>query len=201
MPYRNVTDEELIRRYQQGEQAAFEELCRRYYQYVYTIFISKKLNAEDARDLTQDVFVKLITKLIGFKFQAKFKTYLFRAVRNHFLDYLKGKRKNQVSWDEAIENEENLVTKPAVLMDPVELENKLDLENHELQRIISFCIQSFKNHKIRSVILLKIMGLSLIQIESLTGLKLTYVNSIWTKNKTRFWLCVERHYRIGFDPI
>ncbi len=201
MPYRNVTDEELIRRYQKGEQMPFEELVRRYYQYVYTIYLSKKLGADDALDLTQDVFTKLITKLIGFRFQSKFKTYLYRTVRNHFLDYLKRKRKNQVPWDEAIENDKNVTTNSTQFIDPVELENKLDLENHELQHIINFCIQGFKNHKIRSVILLKITGFSLLQIENITGLKLTYVNSIWTKNKIRFWLCVERHYRVGFNPI
>lgn len=197
MPFRHVTDEELIRRYQKGDRTSFEELIRRYYPYVYTIYLSKKLGVDDARDLTQDVFVKLITKLIGFRFQSKFKTYLYRVIRNHFLDYLKRKRKNHVSWDEIDENDKKLTTSD----DPINLENKLDLENHELQRIIGFCIQNFNNHKIRSVIVLKLTGFSLLQIENITGLKLTYVNSIWTKNKSRFWLCVERHYRIGFNPV
>lgn len=201
MPYRNVTDEELIRRYQKGEQAAFEELVRRYYQYVYATYLSKKFSADDALDLTQDVFTKLITKLIGFKFQSKFRTYLYRAVRNHLIDFFKRKRKNQVSWDEAMENEKDLAMGTDGGVDPDELDKKLDLENHQLQHIVSFCIQNFKNHKIRSVVLLKIMGFSLLQIEKLTDLKLTYINSIWTKNKIRFWLCVEHHYRAGFNPV
>lgn len=81
-------DNELIKQYQNGSVAAFDELVRRHLDEVYGFFIKFTNNPMDAEDLAQDVFLKLYKSLKKFRFEADFKTYLYRVNVNAANNYL-----------------------------------------------------------------------------------------------------------------
>ena len=81
-------DNELIQQYQNGSNAAFDELVRRYLDEVYNFFIKITTDSMDAEDLAQDVFLKLHKSLKKFRFEANFKTYLYRVNVNAANNYL-----------------------------------------------------------------------------------------------------------------
>ena len=81
-------DNELIKQYQKGSNAAFDELVRRYLDEVYNFFIKITNDPMDAEDLAQDVFLKLYKSLKIFRFEANFKTYLYRVNVNAANNYL-----------------------------------------------------------------------------------------------------------------
>jgi len=81
-------DNELIRQYQDGSIAAFDELVRRYLDETYYFFIKITNDPMDAEDLAQDVFLKLYKSLKKFRFEAYFKTYLYRVNINAANNYL-----------------------------------------------------------------------------------------------------------------
>ena len=81
-------DNELIQQYQRGSNAAFDELVRRYLDEVYNFFIKITNDPMDAEDLAQDVFLKLHKSLKKFRFEANFKTYLYRVNVNAANNYL-----------------------------------------------------------------------------------------------------------------
>ncbi|MEE9574214.1 MAG: sigma-70 family RNA polymerase sigma factor, partial [Candidatus Neomarinimicrobiota bacterium] len=81
-------DNELIKQYQNGSVAAFDELVRRYLDEVYMFFIKFTNDQMDAEDLAQDVFLKLYKSLKKFRFEAEFKTYLYRVNVNTANNYL-----------------------------------------------------------------------------------------------------------------
>ncbi len=85
-------DNELIRQYQNGSVAAFDELVRRYIDEVYRFFIKFTNDQMDAEDLAQDVFLKLYKSLKKFRFEAEFKTYLYRVNVNAANNYLRRSR-------------------------------------------------------------------------------------------------------------
>ncbi len=81
-------DNELIRQYQNGSVTAFDELVRRYLDETYHFFVKITNDPMDAEDLAQDVFLKLYKSLKKFRFEANFKTYLYRVNINAANNYL-----------------------------------------------------------------------------------------------------------------
>ena len=79
----------------EGNQPSLEDFYRRYATPVYCYFRAKKVDQETAKDLTQDLFVKLSNgKLLGHlqPRRHRFRFYLIKAARNQWIDYLKKKR-------------------------------------------------------------------------------------------------------------
>ncbi|NHZ85095.1 MAG: sigma-70 family RNA polymerase sigma factor [Planctomycetia bacterium] len=85
-------DNELIKRYQNGSVGAFDELVRRHLDEVYRFFIKFTNDPMDAEDLAQDIFLKLYKSLKKFRFEAEFKTYLYRININAANNYLRRNR-------------------------------------------------------------------------------------------------------------
>jgi RNA polymerase sigma-70 factor (ECF subfamily) len=81
-------DNELIRQYQAGSIAAYNELVRRYLNDTFRFFVKLTNDEMDAEDLAQDVFLKLHKSLKKFRFESEFKTYLYRVNVNTANNYL-----------------------------------------------------------------------------------------------------------------
>lgn len=69
-----------------GDRAALEKLVLRHQAWVYNIAIRMVLRPQDAEEVTQEVLVKVITKLSTFKGQSTFRTWLYRIAANHVLN-------------------------------------------------------------------------------------------------------------------
>jgi RNA polymerase sigma-70 factor, ECF subfamily len=65
-----------------GDREAFRALYETYKDDVYSIAWSFTANEETARDVTQDVFVKLLQSISRFRGESSFRTWLFRLVAN-----------------------------------------------------------------------------------------------------------------------
>ena len=77
-----VTRDELVRRAQAGEEAAFEALYRAHAGRVYALCLRMAGDAGDAKALTQDVFVRAWEQLGTFRGEAAFATWLHRLTVN-----------------------------------------------------------------------------------------------------------------------
>ncbi|MFN3822249.1 MAG: RNA polymerase sigma factor, partial [bacterium] len=86
-------DAELIQRAQGGEAQAFEALMNKYRTRVASIAYQVLGNYEDARDVTQEVFIKLYQGIRTFDPQKKFFTWLYRLTVNAAIDYLRVKKR------------------------------------------------------------------------------------------------------------
>ena len=100
------TDNELIKEFQEGKEAAFNELVDRYLSSTYGFFTKFTDSKEEAEDLAQDVFIKMHKALKKFRFESEFKTYLYRANINMSNTYLRrNKWKNMLHLDQISEPE------------------------------------------------------------------------------------------------
>jgi RNA polymerase sigma-70 factor (ECF subfamily) len=85
-------DLKLIRRCKRGEEAAFQEVLQRYRGPVYNLCWRMTRNDEDARDLGQEVFIKVFSLLDRYDEQYAFSSWLFRIATNHCIDHLRRQR-------------------------------------------------------------------------------------------------------------
>lgn len=86
------TDEELARAWARGETDPFEELVLRYSAAVYAFCLRMTGCAEDAEDLTQEVFLQLLRALPRARTDMPFRPWIFVIARNKCLDHLKRRR-------------------------------------------------------------------------------------------------------------
>jgi len=80
---------DIIRRAQAGDREAQTELILSQQHYVYSIAMSVLKNPEDAADLTQDAFVRLVRVLPQYTGESRFTTWLYRLVVNLGRDELR----------------------------------------------------------------------------------------------------------------
>jgi RNA polymerase sigma-70 factor, ECF subfamily len=97
----NTSDTQLILKAQQGDMSAFEELVYRYDRQVLNIAKSFRNSDDDAKDIYQEVFIRVFRGIKNFQFKSEFSTWLFRITTNVCISYQNGK-KNTDSIDKEI---------------------------------------------------------------------------------------------------
>ena len=70
------SDEELMLSCRDGDEGAFETLYRRYEKPIFSFIYRMVLTAEDAEDLCQETFFKVVRAKKEYRVTAKFKTWL-----------------------------------------------------------------------------------------------------------------------------
>ena len=78
---------DLVRRAQEGDEAAFERLARSVYQQVFRWALVQTGDPDDADDVTQEVLVVLHRRLKTYSGEARFTSWLFRVTRNAALQH------------------------------------------------------------------------------------------------------------------
>lgn len=90
-------DRELVQRAQSGSREALDLLITRHQPWIYNIVLRMVYLPQDAEDATQEVLIKLTTKLSTFAGRSSFRTWLYRIVVNHILN-MKRTRADEVGW-------------------------------------------------------------------------------------------------------
>src|SRR5437016_5172145 len=130
---------QLVRRAKRGDDAAFEELVRRYDRNVFRIAQHITQNREDAEDVVQDAFLKAYTNLNQFQGQSKFYTWLVRIAVNEALMKLRRRRpERMVSLDEDVKTEEDSVPREVADWSP---NPEQQYNQAELKEILTKTIQ------------------------------------------------------------
>jgi len=88
---REVSDEDLYRRFAKGEERAFRLLLDRHGDKVLGYLTKFFGDRELATDLTQDVFIRVISAARRFRGDSSFTTFLFRIVRNLCIDHMRSR--------------------------------------------------------------------------------------------------------------
>ncbi|MEP5602777.1 MAG: sigma-70 family RNA polymerase sigma factor, partial [Algibacter sp.] len=84
--YTDYDDTKLVQLSIDGDKKALQNLIIRHQLFVYNLALKMVGNIQDAEDLTQEVFIKVITALAKFKGDSKFTTWLYRITVNHFIN-------------------------------------------------------------------------------------------------------------------
>ena len=82
----DVTDEDLVLQAQNGDWDALEHLIGRHQAWIFNIAVRMVRKPQEAEDITQEVLLKMLTKLGTFQGKSSFRTWLYRIVVNHVLN-------------------------------------------------------------------------------------------------------------------
>lgn len=86
---------EVIRRAQSGDAAAFEELVDAYQGVLYNLALRMTGNREDARDLTQTVFLKVWRRIADYDSKYRFYSWVYRITLNESLNWVTRRRRHE----------------------------------------------------------------------------------------------------------
>src|SRR6266576_6330518 len=90
-------DAELVEQAKNGDRAALEKLVLRHQAWIYNIAVRMVFKPHDAEEVTQEVLVKVITKLRTYKGESTFRTWLYRIAANHVLNMKRRSAETQVT--------------------------------------------------------------------------------------------------------
>lgn len=164
-----VTDQEVIHRVVQGEQALFEILIRRYNSVLYKIARGFGYNHQDAEDLMQDAHVAAYLNLASFEQRSSYKTWLSRIMVNKCIYKKTYGYYNKEKPAASIVNEH---AQP-ILMPVIENANRV-IDNKELTRIIEYGIHQLPEIYRTVFILREVEGFNVAETADI--LKITPVN-------------------------
>ena len=88
-------DQELVQLAKGGSRAAVEELVVRHQGWIYNLALRMVHHPEDAKDTTQEVLIKLFTRLSTFDGRSSLRTWLYRIVVNHLLNMKRGRAESR----------------------------------------------------------------------------------------------------------
>src|SRR6266481_4845284 len=105
-------DADLVVRARAGEREALERLVERHQRWIYNIALRMLYHPQDAEDATQEILVKVLTRLSSFDGRSGFRTWLYRVVFNHLLNMKRGREELKVTtfsaYGEALDNTPDL---------------------------------------------------------------------------------------------
>ena len=109
-------DSQLIAQARAGDKAAFGELVNHYYEMVYAVALGVVNQRETARDVAQNVFIKVFREINRFEGKSKFKTWLYRIAVNAAIDESRRvRRTDSLDMTDASDDDDK---KPLVITDP-----------------------------------------------------------------------------------
>lgn len=170
-----LSDLSLVERCRANDDAAFSEVVARYKAKIYNYVYRMTGSADDAEDLTQEVFIRLYTSIDSFRGQSSLNTWLFRIAGNLCIDRFR-RVKNRVpaySLDEPV-GEGDVQTQEVA--DETYAPHRL-LQNAEMAEQIQAALSKLPE-KLRAPLLLHdIEGLPYEEIAQIAGCPLGTVKS------------------------
>ncbi|MBV9489723.1 MAG: sigma-70 family RNA polymerase sigma factor, partial [Verrucomicrobia bacterium] len=82
---------------QGGDKVALEQLIRRHQPWVFNVALRMLWHREAAEDATQEILIKVVTKLSTYRHQSRFRTWLYRVAANHLLNVRKSELEHQTT--------------------------------------------------------------------------------------------------------
>lgn len=172
----NIGEIVLLDRCKAGDVAAWDSLIRRYEKSVYKFAYSLCRNHEEAGDIAGQVFLRLYQNLHTFRNEASFTSWLFRIVRNTYLDLcVRPAHRGHLSLD-AGPNNDNEPSTGRDIMDPSPSPETLCME-HETAQLLAKAIHHLPAYQRQVLRMYHSEGKSYEEIAEATGLSIGTVKS------------------------
>ncbi len=167
----DLTDEELMLAYRDGDAHAFEQLYLKHKGGLYRYFLRKCGNASIAEELFQDVWMKLINARERYEVKAKFATWLYQLAHNHFIDHYR-KHSISASMNQNFQDDE-LENIPAGNNQQPEQQAEFQQQMETMLQLIS----ELPDEQREAFLLREEAGMSLAEIAEVTGVNIETAKS------------------------
>ncbi len=165
-------ENDLIRKALVGDANALNMLVDKHKEFAYAVAFRILQDHEDAKDITQDSFLKALENLSKFREEAKFSTWLYRVVHNESLLLLRKRKKESTTTDR------------------VDIQTSLDeeeLENNQLsqQKSLNEAIEELPSKERTIIELFYLEEKSVKDIQMITGFSLANVKVILHRTREK----------------
>jgi len=163
-------EREVVIEWKKGNKKAYESLVRHYMTDAYMVAYGFVRDADDARDLSQDAFIKAYQARESFDASRPFYPWLYRILKNHCLNFLKrGSRKSG-----SLFYADNPARERFVSPTPTPLQ---DLERKERKKIVHAAIELLSEDHREIVVLKNFKGCSYTEIAEILDIPIGTVMS------------------------
>ncbi|MBF0505129.1 MAG: RNA polymerase sigma factor [Candidatus Omnitrophica bacterium] len=158
--------EDILTRASQGDIQAFEEVYKTTSSFVYNVALRIVNNQEDAKEVTQEVFIIIYNKLKNFRFESAFKTWVYRITANYAINFAKkNSRIKTAPFDEALGE------------GAVENEAEAHIEEEHQSQAVENLLKEINPDQRACVVLRNIEGLSYQEIAKALNININTVRS------------------------
>jgi len=166
------TDEQLIGRFQAGDERAYVELVNRYKDRLFNFIFPFFGDVEQSEDVVQDTMLRLYEKKHYYKEIAKFSTWIYTIARNLANTELRKRKRRKTTYLSQMSKEERQYDIPAI-QDDVDQ----DLQNEFMRNRINQAIDALPDHFKTVIILRDIQELSYDDISNIVEVPLGTIKS------------------------
>jgi RNA polymerase sigma factor (sigma-70 family) len=187
-----LTELELIEQLKLKDEKAFKTIVDTWQDMVYNTVLGIVQNAEDAEDVSQEVFIQVYESIKNFKGDSKFSTWIYRIAVTKSLDLLRRKkRKKRFAFIQSLfgKNDE-LVNDPPDFFHP-----GVAAENKENAAVLFKAIAALPDNQNTAFVLSKIEGLSYQEVSEVMQMTEASVDSLLHRAKTNLRKKLGDHYR------
>jgi RNA polymerase sigma-70 factor (ECF subfamily) len=158
-----VEDLELVRRFKNGDESAFDQLVRNHRPRIFAVLYRLVRNREDANDLSQDVFIRVFRSLSKFREESRLSTWLYRIAVNLAFNHLRRRRRVAQSRVEVPVDEETMLELPT------QSTPQGDFHQSELRQAIRTAVESLPERQRAVFVLRQYDGLKNQEIAQVLG--------------------------------
>jgi RNA polymerase sigma-70 factor (ECF subfamily) len=165
------TDEELVTAFRAGNLSAFDELVQRWERKIQGAVYRIMGSGEDARDLTQETFLRAYRGLSTFKSEARFSSWLYQIALNLCRDRLRQKKgRTLVGLDD-------LDPTTAARIDRIAPTAHEQVEARDLSELVSAAMAELPEEQREVIVLKEYQGLTFQEIADLMRVPVSTVKT------------------------
>ena len=184
-----INDAVLIEQYRKGDSAALEQLVLKYQNRIYNVILKVCADPDDAAELTQETFVKVIENLDKFEGRSGFYTWIFRIAVNLTLNYCQRNSKLAFRSLDAEQQQQDDNNVRQVLKDFLSDDRSPDpateVQNKELYRIAAKALMGLDEAHRAVIVLRDIEGMSYARIAEVLDIELGTVRSRLSRARSK----------------
>jgi RNA polymerase sigma-70 factor (ECF subfamily) len=188
-----LVEQELIARLKAGDGIAFKEFVETRQSLVYNTVLGFLQNAEDAEDVTQDVFIKIFESIGQFKGESALSTWVYRVAVTSALEFIRRKkRKKRFGFLSPILGDDNELT-----LDLPDFNHPgVALDNREKANMLFNAIKQLPENQQIAFVLNKVEGLSYQEVSAVMKTSLSAVESLLHRAKTNLKENLKNFYNL-----
>lgn len=184
----NIGDDVLVEQYKRGDSSAMERLLLKYQGRLYNVTLRICANPDDAAELTQETFVKVIENIGRFQGKSSFYTWAFRIAVNLTLNHCR--RRARLGFRSLDAGERGFSDRTAQLLreyigndkspDPVGV-----AQSRETTEIVVQCLMKLDESHRTVIVLRDLEGMSYAQMAQVLGVELGTVRSRLSRARSK----------------
>lgn len=184
----SIDDNLLIEQCRQGDSTAIERLVLKYQNRIYNVILKICADPDDAAELTQETFVKIIENLAKFEGRSSFYTWAFRIAVNLTLNYCQRNAKlavRSLDSEEASYDHQTSHALKELLSDDSSPDPAAMAQNKEVYEIAIEAIRQLDEPQRAVIVLRDIEGMSYARIAEVLDVELGTVRSRLSRARNR----------------